>query len=338
MTAAHAEIELKFLVPAVAREALAAELAAQGAVRRSALTAAYFDTPDLRLARAGLAWRMRCEDGVWVQALKMAGSGALERFEHEVVRPDDQPDALAHAGTRPGRRLAKLLARHAAGERFRTEVQRITCRVDTDGAVVEIALDEGRVVAGTASQPIGEVEFELVSGSPLAMLALVARWRDRFGLVYDPHNKAERGHHLAAGAPYPLLRHARPAQVDAGMSPIGAFGAVVDECLAQISRNAFGLVDGDSGQRAAHVHQMRVGIRRLRSALRAFRGWVPAPPAGWVEGLRTLFAALGLARDRDVLAAGLRGRRRGAGPRRADAQRRHAAAAAGGHRVARRLR
>jgi CHAD domain-containing protein len=57
--------------------------------------------------------------------------------------------------------------------------------------------------------------------------------------------------------------------------------------------------------RVEHVHQLRVGIRRIRSAVRSFRGWAPSPPAELVEGLRLLFGTLGLARDRDVLDDGV---------------------------------
>lgn len=310
MPAANAEIELKFLVPAASRAALVAELTGRGTAQRVWLKADYLDTPDLRLARAGLAWRLRREGGRWVQALKTAGRGALERFEHEVLRPDANPDPAAHAETPPGRELAALLERARAdgiepGVRFQTQVRRLARRVRTRGAVVEIALDEGRLIAGGVVQRIREVEFELVSGSAVAMLALVERWRQRHGLIHDPRNKAERGHRLAAGSPHPPLRKAKLPRYAADARVTEAFGSVLDECLAQIARNAIGLADGDPALRAEHVHQLRVGIRRLRSALRAWRGWAAEPPAELIDGLRALFATLGAARDRDVLGSGV---------------------------------
>lgn len=301
---APVEIELKFLVPPASRAALLAELTGRGTPRRVALIDAYFDTPDRRLAKAGLAWRMRREGRRWIQGLKAAGASALERFEHEVERPDAQPDPQAHAGTAPGQLLLDLHS-EAVGLRFRIEQRRLLRRVRTRGAVVDIALDEGRLVAGAAVQQLREIEFELVSGSPVAMLGLVERWRRRFGLIYDPRNKAERGHHLAAGTPRAPLRKARSPRYDKDASPLEAFGAVSDECLAHISRNAIALAEGAAELRSEHVHQMRVGIRRLRSALRAFRGWVHEPPAALVDGLRRLFAELGKARDSDVLGSGV---------------------------------
>ena len=305
--APHAEIELKFLVPASARKELAAEMARGSAsLERSSLAAMYLDTADRRLARAGLAWRLRREGRRWIQALKAGGTQALERFEHEAIRPDATPDAAEHRGTPPGDRLMTLLRRAAveglAPEvRYRTEVRRTSRRVRTKGAVVDIAFDEGRLLAGASVARIREIEFELVSGSTVAMLALVERWRKRFGLLLDPRSKAERGDRLAEGCPHPPLRKALPPDYAAPSTAEQAFAAVMDECLAQILRNAIGLAEGDPARQVEHVHQLRVGIRRLRSALRLFDGWVPPAPAERIAELRVLFETLGRARDRSVL-------------------------------------
>ena len=306
----NTEVELKFLVPATARAALAAEVTRGLATRRTSLAAMYFDTDDRRLARAGLAWRLRREGRRWIQTLKAGGNNALERFEHEVVRPGASHDASEHAGTRAGNKLITLLRRaHADGVelvvRFQTEVRRARRRVRTRGAVVEVAFDEGRLVSNKTTQRIREIEFELISGSPAAMLALVEAWRKRFGLVYDPRSKSERGDQLAAGSPFPPLRKASPLSYSDDATATEAYGTVIDECLAQITRNAIGLVEGDPALRVEHVHQLRVGIRRLRSALRSFRGWAPSPPSGLVEVLQALFATLGRSRDSDVLDSGV---------------------------------
>lgn len=307
----HSEIEIKFLVPPHSRAGLVAALArAASPLQRQTLAAMYLDTPDRRLASAGIAWRLRREGRRWVQTLKAAGASALERFEHEVLRPGASADASVHAGTVVGERLIALLAQAQADGvepvvRYRTEVRRSARRLRTAGAVVEVAFDEGRIVAGETTLRLREVEFELVSGSAVAMLALAERWRARFGLVLDPRTKSERGDGLADGAPHPPLRKAGAPAYVREATPVGAFGAVVDECLAQVTRNGIGLVDGDPALRADHVHQLRVGIRRLRSALRCFGGWVQPPPEPLLDGLRQLFDALGRVRDRDVLGSGV---------------------------------
>lgn len=305
------EIELKFQVPAAARTALLAEMArGSAAPQRMSLAAMYLDTGDRRLAKAGIAWRLRREGRRWVQTLKASGANALERFEHEVARADASHDAAAHAGSATGDKLITLLRDAQAegtevGVRFQTEVRRISRKLRTRGAVVEVAFDEGRLLSQGASQRIREVEFELVSGSATAMLALAERWRKRFGLILDPRSKAARGDRLAQGSAYPPLRKSsRPDYADEATAS-EAFGTVLDECLAHITHNAIGLIEGDPALRVEHVHQLRVGIRRLRSALRSFAGMAPSPPAHLVDGLRALFATLGQSRDLDVLDTGV---------------------------------
>ena len=305
------EIELKFLVPSSARAALAAEMA-RGAstLEHVSLAAKYLDTPDRRLARAGMSWRLRREGRRWVQTLKVGGTNALKRFEHEVIRPGASHDAEEHAGTAAGERLLSLLRRAKADDmeldvRFQTVVRRSARKVRTRGAVVAVAFDEGRVVSAGATQPIREVEFELVSGSIAAMLALAERWRKRFGLIYDPRSKAERGDQLADGSAFPPLRKGTRPTYPEDASASEAFGTVFDECLAQVTRNAIGLAEGDPGLRVEHVHQLRVGIRRLRSALRSFQHWVPVPPDELVDGMKSLFTTLGKCRDSDVLGSGV---------------------------------
>jgi CHAD domain-containing protein len=107
--------------------------------------------------------------------------------------------------------------------------------------------------------------------------------------------------------PFPPLRKAQRPNYSDNATATEALGVVLDECLAQITRNAVGLLEGDSSQRVEHVHLLRVGIRRLRSALRSFQGWAPSPPAGLVDALRVLFDTLGMSRDSDVLDSGVAG-------------------------------
>lgn len=136
-------------------------------------------------------------------------------------------------------------------------------------------------------------------------MALAQRWQKRFALVLDPRSLAERGDWLAQGQAWPPVRKAARPRYPHDAEPTQALGAVVDECLAQVLHNTFGLIEGDPAQRVEHVHQLRVGIRRLRSGLRCFEGWAPMPPDELVAGLRALFTQLGESRDADVLDSGV---------------------------------
>ena len=90
------------------------------------------------------------------------------------------------------------------------------------------------------------------------------------------------------------------------MSPPQAMGAIAAECLDQIARNAAVLaeVDTEGVYRAGnseHVHQLRVGVRRLRSAWKLFDGWIAPVPDAMLQQARAHFAAFGANRDQDVL-------------------------------------
>jgi triphosphatase len=91
---------------------------------------------------------------------------------------------------------------------------------------------------------------------------------------------------------------ATPVQLAGCDSAAGALRAIVDHCMAHIQANATALrAGGDAG----HVRQMRIGLRRLKSALGLFAPLAPCPPVLKRE-LDWLLGRLGSARDWDVLA------------------------------------
>lgn len=83
-----------------------------------------------------------------------------------------------------------------------------------------------------------------------------------------------------------------------------ALRIVVGHCLEQIVPNAARIASGSYNEE--HVHQLRVGLRRLRSALHLFEGWAALPDAVSLAPLRRLFRELGLVRDQTVLGGVLR--------------------------------
>jgi len=306
------EIELKFQVPAQARQRVAAAVAGRGAAPRvQRLQAAYFDTDDARLAQAGVALRLRREGRRWVQTLKADGDDALTRLEHNVERPargatPPAPDLSLHAGTPAGERLAAVLAGHPGAVlscRYRTDIRR-TCRtLRSHGARLELAFDEGRIVAGERTLPVCELEIELLGGEVAGLLATAREWVSRHGLWLDTRSKAERGTLLAAGLTRAAARKASRVALPERIGRAAARRAVLAECLRHAAANASQVASGDFG--AEHVHQWRVALRRLRSALRLFED----DPAGPLAGpAASLFRALGAARDEAAIGGPLRER------------------------------
>jgi CHAD domain-containing protein len=78
---------------------------------------------------------------------------------------------------------------------------------------------------------------------------------------------------------------------------------IVANCMAQVLGNASEIAHGDSTPE--HLHQVRVGLRRLRTALRELGPLLPAAQPAWQPALGELFAGLGAARDLDALSQSL---------------------------------
>jgi inorganic triphosphatase YgiF len=79
------EVEFKLRLSEEQFRVLEQEVERSGPLESSELQAHYFDTPSDALAAAGLALRLRRENGRWLQTLKMVeGDANLRRVEHEV--------------------------------------------------------------------------------------------------------------------------------------------------------------------------------------------------------------------------------------------------------------
>ncbi|MCU0928375.1 MAG: CHAD domain-containing protein [Burkholderiaceae bacterium] len=300
------EVELKFQVPAAAAAAVRRAVATASA-HRLALAARYFDTPDRQLAAAGFALRLRREDDRWVQTLKGRGDATMQRPEHNVpVEGDAEPalDLARHDGTPVADALrAAGVDPQAIGPLFGTDVQRTQRRLRSGATVVELAFDEGFIVAGDARAAVCELELELVAGTPQALIGVAARWAERHGLWLDVRTKAERGDLLVRGVAASPPVHAQPPLLSAHDRPADALRAMVRACLDQVLPNASAVAAG--GFEPEHVHQLRVGLRRLRTALRVFGDASPDVDATWEPRLAAAFGRLGAARDLDALSATL---------------------------------
>jgi inorganic triphosphatase YgiF len=299
------ETELKFQVPPAQGSALRRAVATASA-RTVRLQAFYADTPDHRLAAAGLALRLRKEGRLWVQTLKGRGDGLMRRLEHEVRLPPQTGapalDPQRHAGSAAGDALALALGDGAELHTlYATDIRRLHRRVRHGGALIEIAYDHGRIVAGGRAVAVNEIEFELVSGPPAALPALAARWAARFGLWWDVRTKSERGFRLALGQDLVPAVKAGAAELPADAGPADAWALVLHSALAQALPNAAEIAAGTDAPE--HLHQLRVALRRLRSALRWFAAWSSDAPAAHAleTEWREPFRRLGAARDADVL-------------------------------------
>lgn len=301
------EIELKLRVPADRLAAVTAAVDGRSGATRTHLQASYIDTPDLDLAAAGMGWRVRREGRRWVQTLKAQlpdGGDGLGRVEHNVVvrsrtRPD--ADASLHEGTPAGERLTATLAtaEQPPREQFHTDVWRKARQVRAPGGMVELALDTGTIGSGEASIPVCELEIELVRGTHHAVIQTGRQWVQRHGLWVDATTKAQRGVMLSQGlTELPIVKTPLP-RLEPDMPIDGAIREMMRACLVGIMANAGAAAAGLGGHE--HVHQVRIGIRKLRTVLKVFGGYSTAVDPEWGEQLAAVFAKLGASRDRDVV-------------------------------------
>jgi inorganic triphosphatase YgiF len=315
------EVELKLEVSEgdlarLARHAPLLELADGPAKRQQLLQSVYYDTPDLALWRSGLVLRVRAAGRHRVVGVKTRGvirGGLVVREEVEgplagvALDPRRVPRAALLASIaepRLRRALEKAASGQRLGPRVETRFQRRTRRLRLGTATIELALDQGEVRAGRSRLPIREVELELLTGAAHALFDLALRLASDFELRPSSLGKAERGFARLLGAE-PTPSRAAPVELPPGASLEATLRAVLGEGVRHLTANQLAAEPGEGPE---GVHQMRVAIRRLRSALRLFGAWLPVRAAQTLTSeLRWLGRELGRARDLDVFTLELLG-------------------------------
>ena len=161
------------------------------------------------------------------------------------------------------------------------------------GTLVELALDQGELRRGHAGEPISEIKLMLKAGDPAALFDFALQLQDKVRLRVANLSKAARGYALVAPQPSMGVK-AGAVELASEMTVDQGFRAVVSNCAAQMQDNESGVVGSNDSE---SVHQMRVGMRRLRSALGLFAKWAPLPVVLQGE-LEWLAGELGAARRR----------------------------------------
>lgn len=279
------------------------------------LVSTYFDTSDRRLRRKGLTLRVRRDGERYTQTVKATGSSFPVdggRQEWSVPIPGPEPDTALIEDSGLVERVGLVLPSELE-PLFTTDVRRRTRRyqsagpdrigapVSTSGRI-EAALDQGVIAANGKSEPISEIEFELLEGSPLALYREAAKFHRATPLRLEPRSKADRGFALAFGES-PVWSKASKGQLEPGITLEVALGRIFRDCAKHWLANHAAVLDGGDPEA---LHQMRVALRRLRSALSVFRSVLPARDLDWLQReAKALLSGLGPARDWDVFCAEL---------------------------------
>lgn len=303
------EQELKLGLSPAGLGRLARDLRRKGAVVPAGmrLRTIYLDSADHCLAAAGIAWRLRRTPQGWVQSLK-SGRTALGGFQHsrenEAPIAGARPDPAAIADPLLRQQVRDVLAGRPLRPWFETQVRRRTVRVAAPGGLVDVALDQGEIVAGRAREPLCEAEFELVAGSPEALFDLAAGLTAGLPVRLALPNKAARGAALAAGVPLrPAPCPSRPPRAAPGAPAAEQVDRLLAAIVPAIAGNLDLVLADDSPE---GPHQLRIALRRLRAMLRLYRPVIAEELANTLAATaRDLGRVLAPLRDADVLAGDL---------------------------------
>ncbi|MGV8711001.1 MAG: CYTH and CHAD domain-containing protein [Nitrosomonas sp.] len=266
--------------------------------QRRRLLSIYFDTPQFELMQRGAAFRLRRAGQQWHQTLKAEAQsvGALtSRPEWEApLTTGDRPDfsLLPDAATSL---LAGVTLKHIA-PLFTTEFQRTTWQIETPTGHAEVALDNGRIIAGELQQSLCEVEIELKSGTPDCLFDIATQLLRDVPLHLEPRSKAERGYLLSGAIGAKPLKSMHP-DIHPHHNPSEVWHIFMHHALVQTVANVPGFVEHEPD--IEYLHQLRVGLRRLRTGTLLAKSLGQTPPS-WDRSLRELMHELNTARDWDV--------------------------------------
>lgn len=270
--------------------------------QRVLLVNIYYDTPDRRLQRERVVVRHRRKGREWLMTVKTVSTvsaGLAQRSEWEV--PGQRGEFEFSQVDDERVRSVLEAARDQLQPLFITRFWRKSWLLDTaGGGRCEVALDRGWIEAGDRREAICEVEIETLAG-PLSDIFAVARALQA-GLHLHPEvsSKSERAFSLLANLPLTASK-AVPVSISAGTPTIAAFRLIAQACLSHLQNNEKGVCAGSEPE---FVHQARVAIRRLRSAIRL---WEPVLPATFVATFdpawQQLASRLGETRNWDVFVA-----------------------------------
>jgi triphosphatase len=203
------ESELKYIVPAAQAEALRSYLSGCASAQETVhLSNVYFDNAnlDLRAHRIGCRvrrWKSGPEEHA-EQTVKLAGTvkdGLHQRPEFNCPQgAGDKPDLTQFPASIWPQNLDVSSVNGALVKQFEVNFKRAKWVVSWPHSHaenrIEVAFDQGVILAGDAEDEIFEVEAELLEGEVSALLEFGAELVNRFDLTPFDKSKAQRGFEL----------------------------------------------------------------------------------------------------------------------------------------------
>jgi inorganic triphosphatase YgiF len=261
----------------------------------------YFDTADHTLLQQGIGLRIRRIGEQRIQTIKSAGAGLgglHQRQEWETRVSGDSPEynqfppEALPTWCHDENNLQQIVPV------FVTDFTRTTWHlVLEEDSEIELALDQGEVKTPTAGLPFCEVELELKQGSPTKLYQIALKLQKKLPLRIENKSKAALGYSLHQ--PHlPQFHKAGALKLTPEMNAEQAFVAIIWHCIEHWQANEEVILHSDAPE---GIHQMRVALRRLRSALNLYQHLIPkASYTKLHHQLKWLAHVLGMARDWDI--------------------------------------
>ena len=258
----------------------------------------YYDTADTQLRKHGFTLRVRNANDRFIQTVKATtdhvGLVSREEVEWETNSIEPDLDLLTH------HRIHSVLRdREGAGLEavLCSEVIRTSWNVSRANGRMQIDLDHGTITAGAESVEFAELEFELAEGPPASLIVAARRLADHVPVRLGVLTKAERGF-LLADHQLGKVTKSVAVNVNSKMTVAEAFEVIVHACVKHYRLNEPIVLRQSE---ADALHQCRVAMRRLRSALTIFRPAIEDVEFQHVrQELRWFTGQLGHARNLDV--------------------------------------
>ena len=265
-------------------------------IKRQHLVSVYFDTRNHVLRNHGASLRVRRQGEQRLQTIKMNSARALARGEWEAQIDGDEPKLELVRRTALAPILTGKIARRLKPV-FETRVDRTSILLQIGHSEVELALDDGCIATADESFELAEIEIELKQGERGDIGRLARRLLHEIPATLGVRAKAEWGYALLDGTINDPAR-AQAIALASSTTVADAFADIGFSCLRQVAANELAVRKGHP----EGIHQIRVGLRRLRAALSLFKDMLQERETDRLKGeLKWLTEQFGPARDADVL-------------------------------------
>lgn len=297
------EIELKFQIPEEKLDALIKAFQRKND-QTLHLQAKYYDTPSFTLSEHSISLRQRLENDHWVQTLKLPTEQKLKRaeFEQDLGTDEIELDLQNYLENKAiTKNIQSLLTqnKNLLEVQFQTDIERKLSNFKFQNSQIEVSYDQGQIIAQHQTLALHELEFELKQGTVQDLISFILPRVKRYGLWLDVRSKAQQGFQLAQNIQHNPVQSQTALTLTSKDSPETALKKMFNNCLNHLLPNSTAIASGHFNSK--HVHQARVAIRRLRSAIKTFSGWSLHIDPTWQTQLTELFRQLGSARDLDVI-------------------------------------